>query len=302
MKKGIIAALSVAIYGLFAQPVFSQNVVRLYDGRAPGSENWTQKEIEWEGAPYTGKMIRNVVDPTLEVYLPEKSVATGTGVVVCPGGGYFMLSYSNEGTEVAKWFANKGITSFVLKYRLNPTPEDPGEFQKYVMDFFRKLTAPPQNAENNKAPASGAPPVSFDYAGEDGIKALEYVRLHAAEFGIDPKKVGIMGFSAGAGVTVYTILHSAPEKQPDFAAPIYGGWLGDSKVPESAPPLFILAAADDAISAGLPDLYMAWREAGKSAELHMYAKGGHGFGMSKKGIPVDSWIERLYEWIKASGF
>lgn len=134
------------------------------------------------------------------------------------------------------------------------------------------------------------------------MAAVEYVRQHAGEYGIDPKKVGIMGFSAGAGVTVYTILHSAPDKQPNFAAPIYGGWLGDSKVPESAPPLFILAAADDGISNGLPDLYKAWRQAGIPAELHMYAKGGHGFGMAKKGLPVDGWIERLWEWMKASGF
>ncbi len=301
MKKGILAAMSATICILFVQPVISQNVIRLYDGKAPGSENWTQKEIEWEGAPFTGKMIRNVVDPTLEVYLPEKSIATGTAVVVCPGGGYFMLSYSNEGTDVAQWLAKKGITAFVLKYRLHETPADPADFQKYLMEFFRKLTTP-QKKDDNSPASKSTPPVTNDYAGDDGIRAVEYVRQHAGEYGIDPQKVGIMGFSAGAGVTMYAILNSAPDKEPNFAAPIYGGWLGDSSVPASAPPLFILAAADDAISAGLPDLYKAWREAGKSAELHIYSKGGHGFGMSKKGIPADSWIERLYEWMKTSGF
>jgi acetyl esterase/lipase len=293
--------LTVALSGiLMSQALFPQKVVRLYDGKAPGTESWTQKEIQWESAPFSGKMIRNVTDPTLEVYQPTTPVANGTAVVVCPGGGYIWLSYSSEGTEVAQWLAQKGITAFVLKYRLNPTPEDPAEFQKFTMEFFKKLMAI-MNPDPN-APTSTAATVTFDPAGADGVAAVQYVRQHAGEYGIDPKKVGIMGFSAGAGVTVYTILHSTPENQPNFAAPIYGGWLGDSKVPESAPPLFILAAADDGISNGLPDLYKAWRQAGKSAELHMYSKGGHGFGMAKKGLPVDGWIERLWEWMVVSGF
>lgn len=300
MIKAKHVGLPVLIGLLSASQAWSQQIIRLYDGKAPGSETLTQKEIVWEGAPFTGKMIRNVTDPTLEVYRPEKSIATGSATVICPGGGYIWLSYSSEGTEVAQWLAAKGITAFVLKYRLKPTPEDPVAFQAFTMEFFKKLMAI-MNPDPKAAPSTAAP-VTFDSAGEDGVAAVEYVRQHAGEYGIDPKKVGIMGFSAGAGVTLYTILHSAPDKQPNFAAPIYGGWLGDSKVPENAPPLFILAAADDGISAGLPDLYKAWRQAGKSAELHMYSKGGHGFGMGKKGLPVDGWIERLWEWMVVSGF
>ena len=111
---------------------------------------------------------------------------------------------------------------------------------------------------------------------------MEYVRNHADEFGIDPDKVGIMGFSAGAALTMYVILNSEPDKLPAFAAPIYGGWLAGAKIPANAPPLFIAGAADDPISDGNPDLYNAWRKAGLAAELHMYSKGGHGFGMNKK--------------------
>lgn len=300
MKTATRLLILVCAALLLSQTVFSQKVVPLYPRKAPGFEIQTQKEITWTSPPFSGTMIRNVSSPTLEIFQPEKPVANGTAVVVCPGGGYIWLSYSSEGTEVAKWLAAKGITAFVLKYRLKPTPEDPAEFQAFTMEFFKKHMAI-MNPDPKSTPSKEAP-VTFDPAGDDGIAAVEYVRQHAGEYGIDPKKVGIMGFSAGAGVTVYTILHSAPDKQPDFAAPIYGGWLGDSKVPESAPPLFILAAADDGISNGLPDLYKAWRQAGIPAELHMYAKGGHGFGMAKKGLPVDGWIERLWEWMKASGF
>lgn len=280
---------------------FSQKIVRLYEGKAPGSEDWNHKEIEWSSPMMSGRMIRNVVDPTLEVYMPDKSVTTGTAAIVCPGGGNIWLSYSSEGTDVAKWLAGKGITAFVLKYRLIKTPEDEAEFGKFTMEFFSSIMAPRDDRDSIRRAPVPLPSEKY-LGGEDGIRAIEYVRDHASEYGIDPHKVGIMGFSAGAGVTMYVIINSAPYRQPDFAAPIYGGWLGDSKIPENAPPLFILAAADDQISEGSPDLYKAWRAAGKSAELHIYSKGGHGFGMQKRGMSVDTWIERLHDWIITSGF
>jgi len=290
MKIKTLAIICTTLLGLNG---FSQQIVRLYEGKAPGSEDWNHKEIEWTSPMMTGLMIRNVVDPTLEVYMPDKELATGTSVIVCPGGGNVWLSYSNEGTEVAKWLAAKGITAFVLKYRLNKTPEDPEEFAAFTLEFFKRIMAL----------QSPVPLPSEKYlGGDDGIRAVEYIRQHAGEFGIDPEKVGIMGFSAGAAVTIHVVMNSAPDRQPNFAAPIYGGWLGDSKIPDNAPPLFILAAADDPISDACPDLYKVWKAAGLSAELHLYSKGGHGFGMTQRGIPVDSWIERLHDWVKATGF
>lgn len=301
MKKILYLFFFLAFLGTNC---YSQNIVRLYPGKAPGSEDWNYKEIEYSSPGGQGKMVRNVVDPTLTVYQPEKSIATGTAVVICPGGGNIWLSYSSEGTDVGEWLAKKGITAFVLKYRLNHTPETEEEFNKFVQSFFSRMAAPPSNGNTaNAAPSNVRPnPISNTLGGNDGLKAIQYVRDHASDYGIDPKKVGIIGFSAGAAVTMHVILNSTPEQQPNFAAPIYGGWLGDSKVPDSAPPVFILAAADDAISNGLPDLYKAWRGAGKLAELHIYSKGGHGFGMAKNGLPVNNWIERFYEWIKVSGF
>lgn len=299
MKRLPLTLLLIFILGA---GTFAQKIVRLYDGKAPGSEDWDYEEIITTLPGSEEIRIRNVVDPTLEIYQPEAGTVSGTAVIIAPGGGNIWLTYKNEGTDVALWFIDKGVTAFVLKYRLNRTPEDPQEFQRFTMQFLGRIMARSDSAADQSS-GSPLPLPSEKYpGGEDGMRAMEYVREHASEFGIDPKKVGIMGFSAGAGVTMHTVINASPEQMPDFAAPIYGGWIGDSKIPDNAPPLFILAAADDPISVGCPDLYKAWRAAGKSAELHMYSKGGHGFGMSQRGLPIDTWIERLYDWMKASGF
>lgn len=283
----------------------SQTVIPLYDGKAPGSENWNYKEIESNSDLFGDRIIRNVVNPTLTVFKPDRAIATGTAVIVCPGGGNFMLCFRSEGTEVAKWLAQKGITAFVLKYRLNKTPEDPEEFNKFAMNFLMKLPtlkipSNSSNAENTKA--SDLYPGDVYYGGEDGLKAVEYVRDHASEFGINPDRIGMIGFSAGAMVTMHTILNSESKNQPNFAGLIYGGWLFGEEVPDNAPPIFIAGAADDLISKENPALYDTWIKAGKKAELHMYSKGGHGFAMNKKGLPVDTWIDRFYEWLKTTGF
>ncbi len=295
MRKYVLAMLLMLVTVFIG---YSQKVVKLYSGKAPGSEDWNYEEVEFANPGTETKMIRNVVDPTLEVYEPEESSATGTAVIICPGGGNVWLSYESEGTAVAEWLVKKGITAFVLKYRLNKTPEDPEEFDDFWNNFGKRITAvSKENSSENKPVVSPR-----NYGGEDGLKAVQFIKEHAGEYNVDPEKVGIMGFSAGAGVTTHVILNSDQEFMPDFAAPIYGGWLRGKDVPENAPPIFILCAADDRIAAGSPDLFKAWIAAGKSAELHIYSKGGHGFGMDKKGLPVDSWIVRYYEWLVATGF
>lgn len=284
---------TIILGSLLFQPTtgFSQKVYRLYDGKAPGSEDWNYKEIDYVSSYQSQKLVRNVVDPTIEVFSPEKSLATGTAVIVCPGGGFYYLEYDKEGTIIANWLVKKGITAFVLKYRLNRTPEAPDEFEEYSKNW---------NTRTNVSIKSY--PNIMSLCGEDGTRAIEYVRDHAKEFNIDPAKVGIMGFSAGAFVTMYSIMNSKPGKQPDFGAPIYGGSLNGAKVPDNAPPIFIACAADDRIAANSPDIFKAWRDAGKSAELHIYSKGGHGFGSSSGNMPVNTWIDRFYEWLKISGF
>jgi acetyl esterase/lipase len=135
----------------------------------------------------------------------------------------------------------------------------------------------------------------------DGIAAMKYVRQHAADYAIDPNRVGMIGFSAGSGVELEVAMNGDPASVPNFAAHIYGGDTRGEKIPENAPPLFILSAADDDIAQSNPDLFVQWRAAGKSAELHIYSKGGHSFGMSKQGLPVDNWIERFGDWLRMQG-
>jgi acetyl esterase/lipase len=136
----------------------------------------------------------------------------------------------------------------------------------------------------------------------DGRQAIKVIRKHAAAWGIRPDRVGIMGFSAGGMVTMGVVTGHNAESRPDFAAPIYGPGFGETKVPDDAPPLFILCASDDGLAAASSDrLYAEWKAAKRPVELHIYEKGGHGFGMTPKGLPVDRWIERYGDWLAQRG-
>ena len=138
---------------------------------------------------------------------------------------------------------------------------------------------------------------------EDGRQAIRIVRERAAEWNIASDRIGIMGFSAGAGVTMGAVMDHDEKSRPNFAAPIYGGGMGEAKIPGDAPSLFIIAAHNDnAASVASVLLYSEWKSAGFSAELHIYSKGGHGFGMNKRGLPVDTWIERYGDWLRTEGF
>jgi acetyl esterase/lipase len=299
MKKILLSlALSIA----FAAN--AQQVIRLYPGKAPGSEDWTQKESEFTHPQMTGLMVRNVVDPTLTVFKPSKP--NGTAVIVCPGGGFHWLSYQSEGVEVAQWLAARGVTAFVLKYRLVNTGPTMDDLNKAAQRLFTMVSAgQKKGADSGKVDMSSFMAEmknTITLAVADGAEAMKYVRQHATGFSVDPNKIGMIGFSAGAGVEQGTILKGDPLSEPNFAGHIYGGDTGDAKIPDDAPPLFILSANDDPISAGNPDLIKHWKAAGKQVELHIYAKGGHGFGMKKQGLPVDSWIERFGDWMGQQGF
>ena len=229
--------------------------------------------------------------PSLIVFKPAEGTANGTGIVVCPGGGFMALSINSEGIDVAKWLAARGVTAFVLKYRLLHTGEDATqEFGQLYQDktkFFQTV----------------GPVVQFAVA--DGLAAVTYVRQHASEFGLAPDRVGIIGFSAGGAVTAGVAFHYKPEGRPAFVAPIYGGAEENgSTVPADAPPMFLAAASDDSLglAPATVALYNQWLNARKSVELHMYAKGGHGFGMRKQGLPTDHWIDRFGEWLEMQGF
>ncbi|WP_422929274.1 alpha/beta hydrolase [Singulisphaera sp. PoT] len=288
-------------------------VIPVWPGDAPGSEGWTQKELEYRNEWDKKAMVRNVVRPTLTAYLPDPAKATGAAVIVCPGGGFKFLSWQSEGTEVAEWLRDRGVAAFVLRYRLNETPAGEDEFRKEMVAFMGRIAA---LGERRAAAASSSRPGEAPRPPElpeemkkiaplamaDGKQAIKVVRQHADEWGIKKDRVGIIGFSAGGMVTMMTALGKEPETRPDFAAPIYGGDTGGNPAPADAPPLFILCASDDDLAAaGSLRVYEAWKAAKRPAELHLYEKGGHGFGMNKRGLPVDRWIERYGDWLSQRG-
>lgn len=283
----VIACLLFTFVSTKAQ----QKVIQLYNGTAPGSENWTYSEQEYKPGTKDA-LVYNVSHPTLTVYPADSSKANGTAIIVCPGGGFYILAIKHEGTDVAHWLNQKGITVFILKYRLGHSLTDnPGQELGENMkksDFNEKI----------------APVIPLSIA--DGRAAIQYVRTHAAEYGVNPERIGIMGFSAGGTVAASAAFNYTPENRPDFVAPIYA-FMPPSlqgQVAEDAPPLFVAAATDDnlGLASHSVDLYSKWLAAKKPAEIHMYEKGGHGFGMHQQNIPTDTWIERFGEWLGLLGY
>jgi acetyl esterase/lipase len=262
--------------------------IQLYDGPAPGSEAWLHHEVTEHSPAWEDIVVRNVTRPTLTVVRPK--APNGTGIVVCPGGGFHGLSWGWEGVEVANWLAERGTTCFILKYRLIRCDGEPGQVMraKSRADFARDIG------------------VVVPLAAADGRRAIAMVRGRAAEFTIDPARVGIVGFSAGGTVAVSVAMTADPTSRPDFAAPIYPqyDWAHRQDTPSTAMPMFIACASDDEVGLAPHSvrLYQDWIAAGKPAELHMYSTGGHGFGMRKRGVPSDGWIDALGAWLRVSGF
>ena len=267
----------------------AQKVIRLYPEAAPGSEDRTHKEKEYFSQIWNTQVVTNVSQPTLTAYFAPPEIANGTSVIICPGGGFHALSINSEGIDVAKWLNARGVTAFVLKYRLVPTGEDG------VKELMEK--------DRQKMSLDSAAVIPLAVA--DGRAAVSYIRKHAAGLGVSPTRIGLMGFSAGGTVTASVALNYTAESRPDFIAPVYAymGAVKETSVPKDAPPLFVVAATDDQLGLA-PDsinLYKMWAAAKKPSEIHIYSKGGHGFGMRKQNLPSDRWIERFGDWLETHG-
>jgi acetyl esterase/lipase len=276
---------------LLSTSVNAQQVIQLYKGAAPGSENWNWEEKETSKNPLNTRIVYNVTHPTLTAFLPNPSLANGTAVIVCPGGGYQVLIMDWEGVDIARWLNEKGITAFVLKYRTGHlVTNDPwGEMiEKINSKTFFKDVAPVLKLEL-----------------EDAKTSMAYIRKHAAEYGIDPERVGIMGFSAGGALSASLAYNYTSLTRPNFSAPFYApvDSIQKSGVPSNAPPLFIAAATDDELvpASNSIHLYSDWLAAKRSAELHIFSKGGHGFDLKKQNLPVDTWKDLFIEWLNAQG-
>lgn len=278
---------------LFATSSGAQTkVISLYNGSAPGSENWNWDEADYTNDQFKIHLTYNVSKPTLTAFIPAKGTENGTAVIVAPGGAFHILSIDNEGIDVAKWLNERGITAFVLKYRLVKS-ETAEPFSELIplMSNFKKLD------EIN------APVVKM--ATEDGLTAVKYVREHAGTFGIDPKRIGFMGFSAGGTVTMSVVLTADDTNRPNFVAPIYayGNAVLGNQIPAAQTPIFVAAASDDnlGLASHSVDIYTKWQNAKQPAELHMYEKGSHGFGMQKHNTTSDNWTSDFDNWLKSHG-
>jgi acetyl esterase/lipase len=279
-KSCVLAGLAVAGWAQLAPPA---REIPLYPGVAPGSEKWTYPERTVGTADRPEA--QNISRPVLLYYPAEKASAVGTAMIVAPGGGFRGLMMSYEGVDVAKRLNQMGVDAFVLKYRTTYSAPD----------------APPPAG---RGPATTGPQAGQnvrEMAGADGQQAVRLLRQHAAEYGVLPNRIGIIGFSAGGAVLLSTVYGPA-DGRPDFAAPVYAAGASSNAPPDGAPPLFIAVAADDQTVGfqGSLDLFGAWRKAGLPAELHVFQTGRHGFG--KKGGGADHYLDRVEEWLKLNGW
>lgn len=282
--KLIPALLFVSTSVFAADPI----VVKLWPGGAPekpGVKIEAEKEVPKKSADDVQR-ITNVTDPMITVFKPEN--ANGTSVLVCPGGGYSILAYEHEGSQVCDFLNQHGVTGILLKYRVpKRDPKDPGR-----------------------------------EALQDAQRALGIIRHHAEEWGLNPNRVGILGFSAGGHLSVMTALHAnertyttdpaldVEDATPNFAIPVYPAYLVSKEEPgkllpgfevtAKSPPMCLVHAHDDSWpSSASALLYLEYKKLGLPCELHIYAKGGHGFGMRKSGGPVNDWPVRVVEWMKS---
>lgn len=269
---------------MLSQSIVSQEVITLPNSAT--DLNWPTEEREYMSHVWGNMVTTNVSKPEILVYKPENP--NGVSVIICPGGGLYALSIDSEGRDVAQWLSKKGVTAFVLKYRLVPTGVDG------TSDIMNE-------GDQVLIRAGNVLPLAV----EDGLNAISHVRKNAATYHIDPNKIGLIGFSAGGAVTMGVSFAYTKATRPDFIGPVYA-WMDvvpEHEVPADAPPMFVVCAADDPLNLAPASvkLYQDWTDAGKISELHMYTKGGHGFGMKQQNLPSDTWIERFNDWMIGQG-
>ncbi|TDS18950.1 acetyl esterase/lipase [Maribacter caenipelagi] len=253
----------------------------------PASETWFK---QW-GDP----MARNITNATLTPFLPDPEKANGTAVIVTPGGGFMWLSMGNEGWEVAEALAEKGIAAFVLKYRLHPTAESLDDFTTFMN---RPRTAPSKTSDNTTPPSPPQRDLSNQL--EDAEAAYAMIVDRADDWGVDIDRIGMIGFSAGAGLTMHSTLNSKTMKMA-FIGPIYGG-MGPVDVPKDAPPMFNVIATDDFLFRGQNGVIESWHNAGIPVEFHLYQNGGHGFGLGNPGRTSNRWFDSFMYWLEVNKF
>lgn len=239
-----------------------------------------------------GPIVRNVINPTLTPLLPAAAKANGTAVIYAPGGGFKYLGMADP--ELKK-LTDQGVTVFLLKYRLETTDRDPPVFLKNLYKFLFETVATNKRPDAEANPLLHAPPQAL----EDGLAAVRLVRSQASRWGVDPKRVGFMGGSAGAMTALDVAFTHDDQARPDFViALISPKKIGEA--PATVPPLFVAASSDDPLFPGSTEnLVAAWSKAGRPIEAHFYERGGHGLAA---GTTADRWFDGLTAWMKQHGW
>jgi len=298
MKSSLFFLTALFAFGTPAALRAASAEIPLWPGKAPGETAILPPEADTtkpDGELIAGRRVirlGNVSTPTMAIYRPDPAKDTGAAVLVCPGGGYYILAMDLEGTEVCAWLNSIGVTGILLKYRV------PGRegLPRYV------------------------PPL------QDAQRALGLVRSQAKTLGLDPNRIGVLGFSAGAHLAAslaanhagrtYPVVDDADSVscRPDFTVLIYpGGFMLHDKVEELCPeivpakgvtpPTFIAMAEDDPVnSEHALAYYLALKKAGVAAEMHLYPKGGHGYGLRRTEVAVTTWPDRVADWMQTSGW
>jgi acetyl esterase/lipase len=246
--------------------------------------------------------LRNISEPTLTVFTP--SAANGVGVIVVPGGGWTVSAWTHEGLDVARWLTALGYTAFVLKYRVQGSGTDQAAFEARMAAVDANMAA---GLSAGKLPRRIDDLISTESylearaaCADDGRRAIQLAREKADRFGVRADSIGMIGFSAGAFLAVDVALD--PRAAPlAFVAPIYGGETLGAPVPDDAPPLFSAVARDDFLVRIVEGLHADWSAAGRSSELHVFARGAHGVGMIRQGLPSDRWTELFVAWLEDLG-
>ncbi len=289
---GMASLITVTALG---QPADKPLVLDVWPGKVPGEKGdiGEEKILEQKPNEKQVKRLTNVTKPTITIFRPAKDKDTGASVVIAPGGGYHILAWDLEGEEVAQWLNSIGVTGIVLKYRVPRRPSDPKD----------------------------KPPIG---PLQDAQRAMSLVRSKAKDWGLDPKRIGILGFSAGghlaaAASTNYDKRAYEPIDEidkvscrPDFSVLVYPAYLQakdkdelmpDIRVNAESPPTFFAHASNDGVkSDNSVIMYLALKRAGVPAEMHIYTTGGHGFGLRPSDQPCSTWPARCADWMRSQGF
>jgi acetyl esterase/lipase len=281
-------------------------IIRLWPDGPPARIDDVPDEVEYpvrSGVAAGTTFLRNISDPTLTVFAPT-APPNGVGIIVVPGGGWTINAWSHEGLDVARWLAAQGYAAFLLKYRVQRSDPDQEAFEARMAlidaGLATRLSKAMKPGEIGDLISTEAYQQARECCADDGRRAIALVRENAERFGVRDGAIGMIGFSAGAFLAVDVALDPRAE-QVAFIAPIYGGETRGLPVPVEAPPLFTAVAEDDVLVRIVERLHHDWSAADRPSELHVFRRGGHGFGMVRQGTPSDRWTDLFLAWLEDLG-